>query len=139
MNDNLQRLKPREKPDLPPRLFRQLLNPFEQNAYKYGRSFSSREFNQFFSNASCVGHYFDEDKKQLVSVDLGSVTVFSLNLYRAAPSSVNSSPNFLSRIEGAALCKFSAFEHRPQRSEDGAESAENVPGTYVIPGQVLTG
>jgi hypothetical protein len=131
MNDNLKRLRPREKVELHPRLFRQVLNPFEQLAHSLDSPLKRLPH--------CIGHFWDNDRKLAVIIKFGTVTVFFPYLYRAASSvAVSGSSQFLSRVEGAAPYEFSANEHRPQRSEDGAEWAEKSPGTYVIPGQVAT-
>lgn len=132
MNDNLKRLKPREKVELHPRLFRQLLNPFEQLAHSPDSPLKR--------NRHCIGHFWDNARKLIVIVDLGPVTVFFPFSYRAASSvAVGESSQFLSRVEGAAPYEFSADEHRPERSEDGAQETENSPGSHVIPGQSLMG
>lgn len=132
MNDNLKRLKPREKVELHPRLFRQLLNPFEQLAHSPDSPLKRLP--------RCIGHFWDNDRKRSVIVDLGPVTVYFPFSYRAASSvAVGKSSQFLSRVEGAAPYEFSADEHRPERSEDGAQETENSPGSHVIPGQSLMG
>lgn len=140
MNDNLKRLKPREKVELHPRLFRQLLNPFEQLAHSPASPLKRLP--------RCIGHFWDNDRKRTVIVDLGPVTVFFPFSYRAASSVADSQSRcfdetpqarILSRVEGAAPYEFSADEHRPERSEDGAQETENSPGSHVIPGQSLMG
>lgn len=141
MNDNLKRLKPREKPDLHPRLFRQLLDPFKSVHYM-NKAISSR------SSGRCIGHFFDNASRRAVLIDLGPVWVYCRDSYRAMPSSVEGSAARACTVEsdtdqpfeGEGIASYQSFsdEHRPQRSEDGAE-AENSPGPYVIPGQSLTG
>ena len=140
MNDNLKRLKPREKPELHPRLFRQLLNPFARLAHSLDSPLKRLP--------RCTGYFWDDDRMLMVIVDLGPVWVNCHFSYRAAPS-VADSPSgcfdetpqecILSRVEGAAPYEFSADEHRPERSEDGAQETENSPGSHVIPGQTPMG
>jgi hypothetical protein len=132
MNDNLKRLKPREKVELHPRLFRQLLNPFEQLAHSPDSTLKRLP--------RCIGHFWDNARKRRVTPDLGPVWVNCHFLYRAASSAALGEPSqFLSRVEGAAPYEFSDDEHRPERSEDGAQESEKSPGSYVIPGQSLMG
>jgi hypothetical protein len=132
MNDNLKRLKPREKVELHPRLFRQVINPFGQLAHSPASPLKRLP--------RCIGHFWDSAKKLAVSLDLGPVWVNCHFAYRAASSAaVDESPQFLSRAEGAAPYEFSVDEHRPERSEDGAQETEKSPGSYVIPGQSLMG
>lgn len=81
---------------------------------------------------------------RLVEVDLGPVFCNLVRSHRSAPSFpaafTNGQENILSREEGAVQCvDFSSGEHRPERSENGAELVEKSPGPYVIPGQSLTG
>lgn len=140
MNDNLKRLKPREKVELHPRLFRQLLNPFEQLAHRLDSPLKRLP--------RCTGRFWDGDSMTIVIVDLGPVWVNCHFSYRAAPSVADSPSScfdetpqecILSRVEGAAPYEFSANEHRPEQSWGGAECAEKSPGTYVIPGQTPMG
>jgi len=130
MNDNLKRLKPREKVELHPRLFRQLLNPFEQLAHSPDSPLKR--------NRHCIGHFWDNARKLIVIVDLGPVTVFFPFSYRAASSTADVDPFVKTETvepfegEDAAPYEFSADEHRPERSEDGAQETENSPGSHVI-------
>lgn len=123
--------------DLPPRLFRQVINPLKQK-----RVDSSDP--SFQSSSGCFGTFWDEINKRSVCVYMGVVTVRILHSYRAAPSSAadfdDEPANILSReFEGAAPYEFSAARSRPERSEDAPQAAEKSPGTYVIPGQSPTG
>lgn len=145
--------------DLPPRLFRQVLEPdlvapFNSDLLAYDKTqfYEKEQSKRVFGH--CVGHFWDNDKKQAVARDLGPVNVFCRsNVYRAASSAVESSDesaNVLSWGEGAAPCAFVADEYRPERSEDGTESAQKTgqyptslkgqieSGSYVIPGQSPT-
>jgi hypothetical protein len=132
MNDNLKRLKPGEKVELHPRLFRQVINPFGQLAHSPASPLKRLP--------RCIGHFWDNVMKRSVTLDLGPVTGFISFAYRAASSAaVDESPQFLSRAEGAAPYEFSDDEHRPERSEDGAQETEKSPGSHVIPGQSLMG
>lgn len=140
---------------LPPRLFREVLDP--NRGAPFNRDLLAYDQEQFYRKDTpkrvyghCIGHFWDNGKKQAVEVDLGPVNVICRkNVYRAASSAVLSSEfddepaNVLSWGEGAAPCTFAADEYRPERSEDGTESAETVvdkyqygeSGSYVIPGQ----
>jgi hypothetical protein len=132
MNDNLKRLKLREKVELPLRLFRQVINPFGQLAHSPDSPLKRLP--------RCIGHFWDNVMKRAVMLDLGPVWVNCHFAYRAASSAaVDESPQCLSRVEGAASYEFSVDEHRPERSEDGAQETEKSPGSHVIPGQSLMG
>ena len=132
MNDNLKRLKLREKVELHPRLFRQLINPFGQLAHSPDSPLKRLP--------RCIGYFWDSAIKRTVMLDLGPVWVNCHFLYRAASSAAgDDSPQCLSGAEGAAPYEFSDDEHRPERSEDGAQETENSPGSHVIPGQSLMG
>jgi hypothetical protein len=126
MNDSAKRLLPRVKPQLDPYLIRRELNPFKHRAYT-GEFPSQRP-------VRCKGIFWDATLNRTVIIDLGPVS--GLISYRAVPSAVAAN---LSRVEGTARYEINAFsgEHRPQRSEDGAQ-AKNGSGSYVIPGQSLT-
>ena len=146
--------------DVPPRLFRQVLNPFKP--VQFNRDLLAYDKEQFYEKSSvaprsfghCVGHFWDNTRKQAVVLDLGPVWVNCRNSYRSASSLPVSSffedetANILSREEGAVPYEmFLADEYRPQRSEDGAESAKSCvdkcqgedSGSYVIPGQTPMG
>lgn len=144
--------------DLPPRLFRQSLEPLR--VLPFNSDLLAFDKEQFYQKDTCrrvyghcIAHFFDNDKKKCVEFDLGPVNVICrTNVYRAASSAVALSDfddepaNILSWGEGAAPCAFSADEYRPERSEDGTESAKieidkyqrSGSGFYVIPGQTPT-
>jgi hypothetical protein len=168
-SEELQRFKPKQELVLPPRLFRQLLNPFEQSARlsQFADDYSSTH------SKNCIGTFWDNDNKRLVKLDLGYVNLRTLNLYRAAPSVAElpcqnsnevSQVVHLSRVEGAAPCEsnpslfsspFSENEHCAQQSEHSAEFSETrlssfenhshleigtkTTGPYVIPVQTAMG
>jgi hypothetical protein len=152
-SEELQRFKPKQELDLPPRLFRQLLNLLKQTAHlnQFAEDYSE------FHSKNCIATFFDNDNKRVVKLNLGYVNLRTLNLYRAASSVAElpcqnsnevSQVVSLSRVEGAAPCEsnpslfsftFSENEHRAQRSEHGAEFSEKTPGPYVIPGQTAMG
>lgn len=127
MNAEIERFKPRERIGLPPRLIRQGLNPFKQSARE---GISVDEYT--IKHRGCTGHFFDQKTKKIVTVNLGYVVCHPVRLYRAA-SSTASPMEAVKPFEGedAALSSvLGADEHRPQRSEDGAQDAPKMSG-YV--------
>lgn len=103
---------------------------------------------------NCVGHFWDNVKKEAVSINLGYVVLRPVNSFRAAPFFAldTSGQKNLSRGEGAAPCEF----HGAETSERGTAApptrhheksgqyptnlkGQKSPGTSVIPGQVATG
>lgn len=147
--------------DLPPRLFRQSLEPLR--VLPFNSDLLDFDKEQFYQKDTarrvyghCTAHYFDNDKKKCVEFDLGPVNVICrTNVYRAAPSAVLSPEfddepkNVLSWGEGAAPCAiFSAVASEggpaappPRRKEllgnviDKCQSSGS--GFYVIPGQTI--
>lgn len=136
------------KYDLPPRLFRQVIESRGHLDDRY---------------STCVATFWDNDKKRTVRFNLGVVQLRNFPFsYHAAPSvaevpchSLCEAPQaaHLSRVEGAA--PYATFLAEPERTEvvfsgapdsakKGAECPTNLkgqksPGTYVIPGQSPTG
>jgi hypothetical protein len=157
-SEELKRFKPKQELVLPPRFFRQLLNPYKQAA-KLGQ-FADEHAD--IHPQHCLATFWDNEKKRVVKLNLGYVNVRCNYLYRAASSVAElpcqnsngvSQAVSLSRVEGAAPCELFTSEeneHRAQRSAHGAEfsegenyshfeTIEKSPGTYVIPGQSLMG
>lgn len=163
-SEELQRFKPKQELVLPPRLFRQLFNPYKQAA-------KLDQFSDEYADIHpqhCIATFFDNDKNRVVKLNLGLVNVRCNYLYRAASSVAElpcqnsngvSQAVSLSRVEGAAPCESSPStslqassenEHRAQRSAHGAEfsevenyshleAIEKSTGTYVIPVQTAMG
>lgn len=128
--------------DLPPRPFRQAINPLKQKRVDSPDLPKQSQSQPFEPAPVCFGQFWDNDQKRAVRVFLGTVAVRVPFSYRAAPSSAadfdDEPANILSReFEGAARYEFSAARSRPERSEDAPQAAEKSPGTSVIPGQVI--
>lgn len=141
--------------DLPPRLFRQALEPLRVLSFNPDLLVFDKE--QFYQKDTlsrvyghCIGHFFDNDKKKPVDLDLGPVNVICRNnVYRAASSVVASSDfddepaNILSWDEGAApYAIFSAVASEggpaapPPRLKKAVDKCQcSKSGFYVIPGQ----
>lgn len=125
--------------DLPPRLFRQCLDPRKQRA----RPVEEPEF------VSCFGTFWDNQQKRTVRLYLGTVRCYLVKAYRAASSSGFTAQSLSREKEGAAQY---AIDRSGERSGGAADArpldcnfASNTrlfrrvkksPGTYVIPGQV---
>jgi hypothetical protein len=87
----------------------------------------------------CFGFFWDADKKQLVRVFLGTVTIRPKFAYvPASPLAAPAQAENLSRVGAGPYVNFSTGAERPERSEDAPRLVENSPGPYVIPGQVAT-
>jgi len=125
--------------DLPPRLFRQELNPFKRPAKSFESSIQRA--------TRCTAHFWDNTKKQAVVMDLGPVWVNTRNFYRGASLAVES----VFDDEPANILSW-AYEGAPQYELSGAgegsggaadahplHGGQNTPGPYVIPGQVAMG
>lgn len=148
------------KYDLPPRLFRQSIEPLRVPGFNPDLlAFDREQFNQKDTPrrvyGHCIGRFFDNDKKQAVEFDLGPVTVICRNnAYRAAPSAValpeldDEPANILSWGEGAAPCDIcdaesseGGFAAPPTRHQEKREQYPTISkgqmesGSYVIPGQ----
>jgi hypothetical protein len=139
-SEELQRFKPKQELVLPPRLFRQLLNPLKQTAHlnQFAEDYSE------FHSKNCIATFWDNDNKCVVKLDLGYVNLRTLNLYRAASSVAElpcqnsnevSQVVSLSRVEDAASCELSSNDENCSH----LLSAQKVPGPYVIPGQMAMG
>jgi hypothetical protein len=122
-----------------------VLNPYKQvRVDSFGRvdPFEIADILQPVQQHGCIGRFFDNVKKQFITVNLGHVVCYPVLSYRAASSDVAVN---LSRVEGAAPCESSLSIQplstaRPQLARtDGTEALmdEKSPGTYVIPGQVI--
>lgn len=143
--------------DLPPRLFRQALEPLRVLPFNPDLlAFDKEQFYQKDTSrrvyGHCIGHFFDNDKKKAVELDLGPVNVICRNnVYRAASSVVSLSEiddepvNVLSWAEGAApYAIFSAVASEggpaapPPRLKKAVDKCQcSKSGSYVIPGQTL--
>lgn len=141
--------------DLPPRLIRQVLNPFKVRPDGLEWAFPLLPVR---APVMCIGHFFDSRKMCAVHIKMGEVIVRT-NSFRAVPSGATDRSLLLFRGcaekpfegEGAARSEFADETHRPKRSEVGADSSvmsgqfqtvakgQKCSGSYVIPGQSLMG
>ena len=134
---------------LPPRAFHSCINP-----YKHARAFgdsvkrAEQDYSDYLNaktqarppSGVCFGSFWDADKKQLVRVFLGTVTIRPKFAYvPASPLAAPAQAENLSRVGAGPYVNFSTGAERPERSEDAPQAGENSPGPYVIPGQSLMG
>lgn len=141
MNDQLKRLRLREKVVLHPRLIRFGLNPFKQARYAHQHVDDYRA-----RTNGCIGHFVDLVNRRVVTVNLGYV--YAIIPLWAASSAVSASTEAAKPFEGegAAQSAYSPFleifddeTERNERSEAAPDSSSKSTGPDVIPVQTPIG